>query len=101
VAECLRLRGPGHSLRLRGLESVLWPVALTCPHCGWINAKHYYLRKTRIGLRKCCEKDCRGQSTVRVGTVFESAHISQSWRRRLAGPSSKPGRAEATGWNDL
>ncbi len=57
------------------LESVLWPVAPICPHCGSVNAKHYDLRKTRIGLRKCCEKTCRKQFTVRVGTVFESAHI--------------------------
>jgi transposase-like protein len=57
------------------LEGVLWPNAPICPHCGSINAKHYDLRKTRIGLRKCCEKACRKQFTVRVGTVFESAHI--------------------------
>ncbi len=57
------------------LESVLWPVAPICPHCGSINAKHYDLRKTRVGLRKCCEKGCRKQFTIRVGTVFESAHI--------------------------
>jgi transposase-like protein len=57
------------------LESVLWPVAPICPHCGSVNAKHYDLRKTRVGLRKCCEKACRKQFTVRVGTVFESTHI--------------------------
>jgi transposase-like protein len=57
------------------LEGVLWPVAPICPHCGSINAKHYDLRKTRVGLRKCCEKVCRKQFTVRLGTVFESAHI--------------------------
>jgi transposase-like protein len=57
------------------LEGVLWPTAPICPHCGSINANHYDLRKTRIGLRKCCEKACRKQFTVRVGTVFESAHI--------------------------
>ena len=57
------------------LESVLWPIAPICPHCGTVNSKHYDLRKTRIGLRKCCEKACRKQFTVRVGTVFESAHI--------------------------
>jgi transposase-like protein len=56
------------------LEGVLWPVAPICPHCGSVNANHYDLRKTRIGLRKCCEKACRKQFTVRVGTVFESAH---------------------------
>lgn len=36
--------------------------------------KHYDLRKTRLGLRKC--QDCRKQFTVKVGTVFESAHIA-------------------------
>jgi transposase-like protein len=35
--------------------------------------KHYDLRKTRLGLRKC--QDCRKQFTVKVGTVFESAHV--------------------------
>ena len=57
------------------LESRLWPVAPVCPHCGSVNAKHYDLGKTRLGLRKCCEKGCRKQFTVKVGTVFEQAHI--------------------------
>jgi transposase-like protein len=57
------------------LESVLWPDGPVCPHCGGLNAKHYDLRKTRMGLRKCCEKGCRKQFTVKVGTVFESAHL--------------------------
>jgi transposase-like protein len=55
------------------LESVLWPEGPVCPHCGSISGRHYDLRKTRIGLRKC--SDCRKQFTVKVGTVFESAHI--------------------------
>jgi transposase-like protein len=55
------------------LESVLWPNGPVCPHCGSVSEKHYDLRKTRIGLRKC--RDCRKQFTVKVGTVFESAHI--------------------------
>jgi transposase-like protein len=38
-----------------------------------MSGKHYDLRKTRMGLRKC--SDCRKQFTVKVGTVFESAHI--------------------------
>jgi transposase-like protein len=57
------------------LEGVLWPNAPVCPHCGVISARHYDLRKTRLGLRKCCAKECRKQFTVRVGTVFESSHI--------------------------
>lgn len=56
------------------LESVLWPNGSVCPHCG-STGKHYDLSKTRIGLRKCAEKACRKQFTVRVGTVFESSHI--------------------------
>lgn len=59
----------------RHLESVLWPEAPICPHCGSINAKHYDLGKNRLGLRKCADKGCRKQFTVKVGTVFEQAHI--------------------------
>jgi transposase-like protein len=55
------------------LESILWPEGPVCPHCGSISGRHYDLRKTRVGLRKC--SDCRKQFTVKVGTVFESAHI--------------------------
>jgi transposase-like protein len=55
------------------LEGLLWPEGPVCPHCGSISGKHYDLRKTRLGLRKC--SDCRKQFTVKVGTVFESAHI--------------------------
>jgi transposase-like protein len=54
------------------LETQLWPKGPVCPHCGSMG-KHYDLRKTRLGLRKC--QDCRKQFTVKVGTVFESAHI--------------------------
>lgn len=55
------------------LEATVWPNGPVCPHCGSMSGRHYDLRKTRIGLRKC--SDCRKQFTVKVGTVFESAHI--------------------------
>lgn len=55
------------------LESIVWANGVTCPHCGSMSGRHYDLRKTRMGLRKC--SDCRKQFTVKVGTVFESAHI--------------------------
>lgn len=55
------------------LESIVWADGVRCPHCGSVSGKHYDLRKTRVGLRKC--SDCRKQFTVKVGTVFESAHI--------------------------
>lgn len=56
------------------LEKLLWPEGPVCPHCGSC-AQPYDLAKTRIGLKKCREKECRKQFTVRVGTVFESSHI--------------------------
>ncbi len=56
------------------LESILWPKGPVCPHCCSAG-KHYDLAKTRVGLRKCGEKECRKQFTVRVGTVFESSHV--------------------------
>ena len=55
------------------VERLLWPEGPVCPHCGSLSGKHYDLRKTRIGLRKC--SDCRKQFTVKVGTVFECAKI--------------------------
>ena len=55
------------------VESALWPAGPVRPHCGSISHRHYDLKKTRIGLRKCA--DCRKQFTVRVGTVFESSHL--------------------------
>ena len=58
------------------LESVLWPNGPVCPHCGNADPKRVYELKgktTRLGLKKCAE--CRKPFTVKVGTVFESAHI--------------------------
>lgn len=58
------------------LESVLWADGPTCPHCGNADAKRIGTLKgksTRIGVRKCYA--CRKPFTVKVGTVFESAHI--------------------------
>jgi transposase-like protein len=63
------------------LEKILWRDGVTCPHCGRIgNAGRLQgvkgkNGKVRLGLWKCYEKECRKQFTVRVGTVFESAHI--------------------------
>jgi len=58
------------------LESLLWPEGPTCPHCGNADGKRitrFTGKATRMGLHKCNE--CRKQFTVKVGTVFESAHI--------------------------
>ena len=58
------------------VESKLWPNGPVCPHCG--NADQARVRKmegktTRLGLHACYE--CKGQFTVRQGTIFESSHL--------------------------
>ncbi len=58
------------------LERTLWPTGPTCPHCGNADSGRITRLKGdahRIGVHKCNE--CRKQFTVKVGTVFESAHI--------------------------
>jgi transposase-like protein len=55
------------------LESILWPENPVCPHCASTRATKLQGKSTRLGLIKC--NDCRKQFTVKVGTVFESAHI--------------------------
>jgi transposase-like protein len=61
------------------LEKVLWNGNPVCPHCGALD-RIYVLEgvkdkkgRVRLGLKKCGH--CRKQFTVKVGTVFESAHI--------------------------
>lgn len=69
------------------LEGILWPNGPTCPLCG--NADATKIGKlegvrskpskknpqgvVRHGLRKCYA--CRGQFTVRKGTIFEDSHL--------------------------
>lgn len=61
------------------LEAILWPNGPTCPHCGTtdrINCLEGVKDKkgrVRLGLWKCYH--CRGQFTVRKGTVFEASHL--------------------------
>ena len=62
------------------LQVVFWPNGPVCPHCGPVGGKHDNLGKTRVGLRK--GPDCRQQFTVKVGTVFASAHIHSTRRHR-------------------
>ena len=63
------------------LEGILWPDGPVCPHCGTIGQAGRLQGvkgkngKTRPGLWKCYSKGCRKQFTVKVGTVFECAHI--------------------------
>src|SRR5271156_2294356 len=58
------------------VESKLWPDGPVCPHCGNCDAKRIrklHGKATRIGLYNCNE--CKGQFTVRQGTIFESSHL--------------------------
>jgi transposase-like protein len=56
------------------VEAALWPDGPVCPHCketarvGRLNGK-----ATRPGLFKCYA--CKGQFTVRMGTIFEDSHL--------------------------
>ena len=63
------------------LEKTLWNEGVVCPHCGSVDSARRLQGvkdkkgNVRNGLWKCYAKECRKQFTVRVGTVFESAHI--------------------------
>jgi transposase-like protein len=55
------------------LESHLWADGRVCPKCGTIDDSTPI--KTRDGWYQCNHKECRGQFTVTVGTVFERSKI--------------------------
>jgi transposase-like protein len=67
------------------LEAIIWPNGPTCPHCGATDrmnrlagvrskpSKKHPEGIERHGLWKCYH--CRGQFTVRKGTVFEASHL--------------------------
>jgi len=59
------------------LESVLWAEGAVCPHCGGVDritkVKANPAKRIRLGLWRC--GDCKGQFTVKVGTVFEHGRL--------------------------
>jgi transposase-like protein len=59
------------------LESVLWADGAVCPHCGALDrltkVKANPSKRIRLGLWRCGH--CKGQFTVKMGTVFEHARI--------------------------
>jgi len=63
------------------LEAILWADGVVCPHCGTVDQAGRLkgvkdkAGRVRPGLWKCYSKGCRKQFTVKVKTVFESAHI--------------------------
>ena len=56
------------------VEARVWPNGPVCPHCG-SNRRIGRLagKSTRYGVLKCY--DCQKPFTVRVGTIFEDAHL--------------------------
>lgn len=60
---------------LAHFESVRWPEGPTCFHCGSLNVVRLQGKASRPGLFQCREKECRGQFTAVMGTVFEKSHI--------------------------
>ncbi len=67
------------------VEKQLWPNGPVCPHCGETErlgrlegvrskpSKKHPEGTTKIGLHKCYS--CRGQFTVRMGSIFEDSHL--------------------------
>lgn len=69
----------GEAAAFAALEAILWPDGPTCPHCGAVDRINRLegvkdkKGRERLGLWKCYH--CRGQFTVRKGTVFEASHL--------------------------
>ena len=59
------------------VEAMIWGDQPTCPHCGGVEritrVKANPEKRIRIGLWRCGQ--CKGQFTVKVGTVFEHARM--------------------------
>jgi transposase-like protein len=59
------------------LEKMIWAGEPTCPHCGGVDritkVKANPEKRIRIGLWRCGQ--CKGQFTVKVGTVFEHGRM--------------------------
>jgi transposase-like protein len=68
------------------VEAVLWPNGPVCPHCGAVDRigkiQANPEKRVRLGLHKCGH--CKGQFTVRNGTVFEASKVPlHKWLQAL------------------
>jgi transposase-like protein len=52
-------------------EKARWPDGPVCPHCG--SLKHYE-NKSKVGVYRCGEKECRKDYTVMTKSVMERSH---------------------------
>lgn len=59
------------------LERIIWNGEAICPHCGGTDritkVKANPAKRIRVGLWRC--GDCKGQFTVKIGTVFEHMRL--------------------------
>jgi transposase-like protein len=53
-------------------ENLRWPHGMVCPHCGSVGRAY---TRSKPGLYRCAEKECRKDFTVRTKSVLESSHI--------------------------
>jgi transposase-like protein len=59
------------------VEGVIWANGPVCPHCGGVERISSITpnpaKRVRYGLKKCGQ--CKGQFTVRMGTIFEESKL--------------------------
>ena len=53
-------------------EELRWPGGVVCPHCGTVGTAY---ARSKLGLYRCAEKECRKDFTVTTKSVMESSHI--------------------------
>lgn len=53
-------------------ENLRWPDGVVCPHCGSIGKAY---ARSKPGLYRCAERECRKDFTVTTKSVMESSHI--------------------------
>jgi transposase-like protein len=59
------------------VEGLIWPRGPVCSHCGCMDKITTITpnpeKRIRFGLKRC--GDCKGQFTVRMGTIFEESKL--------------------------
>jgi len=53
-------------------ERLRWPHGVVCPHCGTVGTAY---ARSKPGLYRCAERECRKDFTVTTKSVMESSHI--------------------------
>ena len=53
-------------------ENLRWPEGVVCPHCGTVGRAY---ARSKPGLYRCAEPECRKDFTVTTKSVMESSHI--------------------------